>query len=360
MDISAQGCDPMKLPKFILYPLKWITITLCCVFIYLIVIVFLPGFTVPSETVPVNGVYASKESGPPERQDIEFQVHDNKVKGWLYQPQTRDSRIPCIVMNNGLGGTRDMLLEPYALRFCDAGYAVITYDYRHFGDSEGEPRQLYNIEKQINDCRGAIAFARNHPAINPSKIAVWGTSAGGSYGLYIAATDGHVAAVCAQVAGFDHSEAGKVIAQREGLGFILKLLMHAQRDKGRSRFNLSEHTVPIVGRPGSLAMSAAPGAFEGYSAIISPSFRNQLCARAVLNSHWYDPVNFLDKVHCPVLIQAATHDNHCPVESAREAAKIIGQETQYIEYDTDHYSIYLSDEFDRAVNDQITFFRNHL
>ena len=54
-----------------------------------------------------------------------------------------------------------MILEPYALRFVENGFAAITYDYRYFGTSGGEPRQLINGIKQQEDLRAVTIMPSN-------------------------------------------------------------------------------------------------------------------------------------------------------------------------------------------------------
>ena len=73
-----------------------------------------------------------------------FTVKGTEIRAWLYVPQGVSERLPCIIMASGLGGTKDMG-ESYALRFQEAGFAVLSFDYRHFGESKGEPRQLICI-----------------------------------------------------------------------------------------------------------------------------------------------------------------------------------------------------------------------
>ena len=128
-------------------------------------------------------------------------------------------------MNHGFGGTKDSVLERYALRFVAAGTAVLTYDYRHFGESEGEPRQLYDVSYQLQDLRAAIAYARGRSEIDPEKIVIWGTSAAGGYGLVIAAEDERIAAVIGQCAGIDHEADSKLFMEREGMAYFLRLFV---------------------------------------------------------------------------------------------------------------------------------------
>lgn len=125
----------------------------------------------------------------------------------------------------------------------------------------------------------------------------------------IAAQDKNIACICAQCSALDSKKDGKVALEREGIGFFLRLFVHAQRDKGRSRFGLSAHRVPIVGKPRTLAMITAPGAFEGYAKLASASFINEVCARALLMTHGFNPIDYAGDVQCPVLLQICEKDN---------------------------------------------------
>ncbi len=74
--------------------------------------------------------------------------------------------MPCVVMAHGFGGTRTARLDAFAERFAAAGLAAVVFDYRYFGDSTGEPRQLIDIKRQIDDWRAAVAFTRTLPEVD--------------------------------------------------------------------------------------------------------------------------------------------------------------------------------------------------
>jgi len=262
-------------------------------------------------------------------------------------------------MSTGFGGIKNMILEQSALRFVDEGFTVLNYDYRHFGASEGIPRQNFDMFKQIEDLKSVISFARKHKDIDDNKIALWGTSAAGGYGLIIAAEDKDIACIIAQCPALDSREDGKLALEREGLGFFLRLFMHAQRDKGRSRFRLSPHMVPIVGKPGTLAFIRAPGAFEGYSTLANRGFINRVCARALLNTNNYNPINFADEVECPVLLCICRDDNLVSEKSYKSSAEILGDKSTVMVYPIGHFDIYKGDNFERAVKDQINFLKQN-
>ncbi len=278
-----------------------------------------------------------------------------RISAWLYLPQESLRPLACVVMNHGFGGTKDAVLERYALRFVEVGTAVLTYDYRHFGESEGQPRQLYDVPCQLEDLRAAIAFARGRSEIDPAKIVIWGTSAAGGYGLTIAAEDERIAAVIAQCAGLDHEADSKLFMEREGMGYFLRLFAHAQRDKGRSRFSLSPHTVPIVGAPGTMAMFSAPGAFDGYAALFGDSgtFQNEVCARLLFMGHGRDPSEAAQDVHCPVLLLVCEQDNIVAPDSHVKAAQALGDKAIVKSYPIGHFDIYEGEHFEAALGEMI-------
>jgi len=220
---------------------------------------------------------------------------------------------------------------------------------------EEEPRQLYDVSYQLEDCQAAIAYARGRDEIDPEKIIIWGTSAAGGYGLTIAAEDERIAAVIAQCAGIDHEADSKLFMEREGYGYILRLFVHAQRDKGRSRFGLSPHTIPIVGDSGTTAMLAAPGALDGYARLMGESntFQNEVCARLLFMGHGRDPSEAAQDVRCPVLFLVCEQDNLTAPDSHVKAAAALADKAIVRSYPIGHFDIYEGQHFEEAVNEML-------
>ncbi|HCL4230334.1 TPA: alpha/beta fold hydrolase, partial [Pseudomonas aeruginosa] len=132
-----------------------------------------------------------------QRLDVSFPSGDARCAAWLYLPEQPKPH-PVIVMAHGLGGVREMRLDAFAERFCEAGYACLVFDYRNFGASQGEPRQLLDIKRQQEDWRSAVAYARTHEDLDAAKVVLWGTSFSGGHVIYTAAADAKIAAVMAQ------------------------------------------------------------------------------------------------------------------------------------------------------------------
>jgi dienelactone hydrolase len=328
--------------------------------IYLAVITLAPGFSVPKQPLGEPEDVARKElrEPPPFRRDVTFEVKGVRISAWLYLPQDLSNPVPCIVMGQGFGGTKDILLERYAIRYRNAGYAALAFDYRHFGTSEGEPRQLMFISYQLEDYRAAIEYARGRKEVDPEKIVVWGTSASGGYGIVLAAEDKKIAGVVAQCPGLDHKASEQMFREKLGIGHILRLFVHGQRDMMRARLGLTPHKIPLVGKPGTMAFLPIAEAYEGYSRITSETFVNEVCARVVLRSHGFEPAKQIHNTECPILIQICDYDKLAPIRP--ETEEELRKYAQVIRYPIGHFEIYAGDNFERAVKDQLEFFKKNL
>ncbi len=263
-------------------------------------------------------------------------------------------------MAHGLGGTRDAGLEPYASRFAEAGYVVLLFDYRHFGASDGDPRQLLSIRRQLQDWAGAIAFARQMPQVDPDRIALWGSSFSGGHVIVAAARDGNIAALSAQGPMMDGWAALRNYIRYAGVADLIKLACLGIWDQLRALAGCSPVTVPVIGKPGELAAMSTPDAYAGYMAIAPPGWHNEIGARMALTLGTYRPIALAGKVSCPALIQVCRQDSVAPAAVAIETARRMGARAELKQYDCGHFDIYTGQHFEQAVHDQLDFFNRVL
>jgi fermentation-respiration switch protein FrsA (DUF1100 family) len=263
-------------------------------------------------------------------------------------------------MGHGLGGTKNLALDSYAARYQEAGMAVLVFDYRCFGESEGEPRQLVWIPYQLQDYAAAIEFARNQKEIDPEKIALWGTSLSGGHVIVTAARDNRIACVSAQCPLLDGSAGYENHLHRVGIRYTLRMIGHSQRDLIRSWLRISPHRIPLVGKPGTLAYMADEGAWITFEELAPDNFINEVCARIGIRIDKYRPIKYVDKINCPVLLQVCDNDITLPLKVVELAANRLGGLAQIVHYPTGHFDIYRGEYFFHAVNDQVAFFKKHL
>lgn len=328
----------------------------------LAVVAFIPGFKAPPQMLTGKKRKTEPEVAEPigTKKDVSFEVKGKALSAWLFLPENISARVPCIVMGHGLGGTKDMGLQVYARHFQRAGFAVLAFDFRFLGKSEGEPRQLVWIPYQLEDYAAAVAYARNLEEIDPDKIALWGTSLSGGHVIVTAAKDNRIACVSAQVPLLHGSAGGHEVLKAIGLRHLLKVVAHGQRDMVRSWFGLSPHKIPIVGKPKSIAVLAFTEAYEALEELAPENFINEVCARIAIRMDKYRPIKHISKIQCPVLLLVCDKDIGIPQSLVAEAEKRLGNLAEVIHYPIDHFDIYLGDNFRRSVNDQVAFFKKHL
>jgi pimeloyl-ACP methyl ester carboxylesterase len=297
-----------------------------------------------------------------QRSDVSFVSGNETCSAWHFAPKSSGGadRSACIVMAHGFGAVMDAGLEPFAERFAAAGFHVVVFDYRYFGRSSGQPRQLLSIESQLDDWAAAIAFARQLRGVDRNRVALWGTSFSGGHVVVAAARDGRVAAVSSQSPMMDGLHAFVTAMKIGGPRTLARLSYLAAMDVARSRLGLSPVLLPIVGPPGSVAALTAPDAEPGYRAIVPPDFRNELCARILFEVPRYRPFRHADRLPCPILIQICDHDSVAPIQPALGAVRRAGSRAELRRYPIGHFDIYLGADFDRSVADQLDFFDRHM
>lgn len=133
------------------------------------------------------------------RRDIEFKADGITLRGWLYRPAKGKAPFPTVVLAHGFSGVKEMTLDQYAEVFAKGGLAVLVYDNRCLGESDGKPRSDIDPVMQMRDYRSAITFAQMQKECDAARIGVWGTSYTGGTVCAVAALDRRVKAVVSQV-----------------------------------------------------------------------------------------------------------------------------------------------------------------
>lgn len=271
-----------------------------------------------------------------------------------------DGRRPCVLLAHGLGGTVDSGLLPYAERFAAAGLDALAFDYRYFGSSDGEPRQLLSAPLQLEDYAAAITFARSLEGVDPKRIALWGSSYSGGHVVPAAVSDGRVTAVISQVPNMDGRAALINLARYAGISQLPRLTLAGLRDLGASLLGRPPVMIPLVGPPGSVGAMTTPDAEPGYRAIAGPLWRNEAAARLALRTGIYRPGLQADHLPCPILVQIGDRDAIAPVKAAQDAAWRATGRAEVRTYPIGHFDIYTGEPFERAIADQLHFLRRHI
>jgi dienelactone hydrolase len=284
-----------------------------------------------------------------------FRSRDVPCHGYLYRVQGGAHRRPCVVMAHGFGGTQDGSLARTAQDFAQAGFAVLTFDYRNLGESEGWPRQVISIRGQHEDWHAAIAHARAQPDIDPEKIALWGSSLGGAHVVYVAADDPTVRAVVAQVPfnGFPTKVEGRTFAEN------WRLLSAAFKDWWRGKTGGEPIYLPAIGTPEDFAVMALEEADTVIQSLQTSTWRNEIAPRVLLDmALWYRPGRKAHRLAMPILACLAEQDKHTPAALARRIADR-APFSELRRYPCTHFEFYAERVRSVVVADQISFLKTH-
>ena len=296
------------------------------------------------------------------RTETSFVSDGVRCAATVFRPAVTAARPrPAIVMAHGFGSPRAMRLYAYAERFVEAGYVVCVFDYRYFGDSEGEPRQLLDVGSQLADWRNAVDFARSLDGVDENRIVGWGTSFAGGHVLTLAGTGVRFAAVIAQVPHID----GIAAVRATGFRQALRLAPAAITDSIRAALGRSPHYVDSVGLPGTRAVMVSPDAMKGRDRLVPESgltdgdYPETVAARILLKIWRYSPGRTMSEIDCPTLVQIASEDSVTPASVAERAAAKVRKATVRT-YSGGHFDPYVEPLFSSVIGDQLAFLADNV
>ena len=277
----------------------------------------------------------------------------------ISQQRQHEEKTPltAIIMAHGFGAIKTMGLEFAAGIFCQAGFDCLVFDYRHFGESSGEPRQYFDLDLQLEDWFGAIAHVREQNAQASQKIILWGASLSGGHVLEIAARDQDIAAVIAQCP-FTNG----VVASLTGHWLSnLKVTWAAIKDTYRKAVNKAPVKIAIAGLPGTTALISAPDALYGYSHHFCRDrpFDNSVHVRNTPRLFNYFPGRRASQLSCPVLFSLCEKDTVAPARPAQRYAHKTPLAVVK-SYPFNHFEVYGGMQGETIARDQVGFLTSWL
>lgn len=104
---------------------------------------------------------------------------------------------PALVLCTGMGLIKEVWLPEYARRLNRAGYITLLFDYRSFGESEGQPRRRLVPQLEVRDAQSAVSFLQSLEQVDVERIGAFGVSLGASVATALAGVDPRVKATVA-------------------------------------------------------------------------------------------------------------------------------------------------------------------
>jgi uncharacterized protein len=261
---------------------------------------------------------------------------------------------PVVVMAHGFGGTMDSGLQPFAERISAAGADVLAFDYRGFGASEGAPRQSISIKRQQRDYHAAIDAAKRIPGVDPERIALWGSSMSGAHVFQVAADRAEVTAVIAMTPLTSGLAAGRASVGERSVLTALRWTLTGLASKVAVARGASPRMMPLVAHPGQPGALALDGAYESYTAMAGPTWRNEIDAAVGMEIGAIRTAAAAKRMRSRLLVQIADFDRYVPAESVARTAVHGRGEVHH--YPCDHFDVWPGHDWhDRVAADQVAF-----
>lgn len=207
------------------------------------------------------------------RENVKFASGKDFCAAWVYRPTAtplplqgavdapaQTAKYPAMVLGHGLGGIKEMGLDRYAASFASLGIVCICFDYRYFGESGGEPRQLLDINSQLEDWSNAIDYTSRLEDVDNHRVGIFGSSFGGGHVITLAARDKRIKAVISQCPFTSGLHSSRTV----GLLPLIKLGFWGLCDL----FSRGNNIVPV-------ALAGNPGDSESYGIKPSIAFTNR-------------------------------------------------------------------------------------
>ncbi|MFF4185195.1 alpha/beta hydrolase [Streptomyces sp. NPDC001691] len=293
-----------------------------------------------------------------QREKVRFTSGDTTCAAWHYPGYNGG----CVIMAGGTAVTKEPASDQFAARFHRAGFAVLAFDHRRFGESGGVPRQIVRFDEQVADWCAAIEYAAGLPDVDPDGIFVWGFSLAGGHVLRVAADHPRLAGAIAQTPVFD----GRALAPHALRSMtplaLLRLLGLGVADTLGGLVGRPPLLVPAAGPRGAVASLTTPDAMDGDRAL-DPERRHTnweqtVAARIALQLGGYRPGRHASRVRCPLLVVVCDQDQSAlPGPALRAARK--APRSEVVHLPGRHYAPFLASH-EQAVEAETAFLYKHL
>jgi uncharacterized protein len=131
----------------------------------------------------------SNAGSPPVFEDVTFESQGKRLVGRLYLPEGKDRLPPVVIVTGSWLTVKEQMPARYAPLLVDAGFAVLTFDFRGFGGSDGQLREVESPARKADDIRAAVHFLQKQPNVDGSRIGVLPICASAGYAAVASTTE---------------------------------------------------------------------------------------------------------------------------------------------------------------------------
>lgn len=288
-------------------------------------------------------------------EEVSFYSDGSRLSALWRTPDNVSGPLRTVIQGPGWLGLKDArLYVRYHEALTAAGFGVLVFDYRGFGDSEGD-RSRISFSGQLADLINGVSYLTSREDVDAEAIGVFGTGGtGGGNAVLLADADPRVKAVVSQVPVADGEDwLHRMRSEYEWLAFLKELdddrKERAATGKGRLVHPREEIMVPTAERRATTVKGDVDDRI--------PTAISLAAADEILS---YRPIDGARRLSTPLLVVAVEHDATTPTDHAVklfEAAS--GPRELIMQRHTTHYAAY--DQYWELVTPRIVaWFDTHL
>jgi uncharacterized protein len=288
---------------------------------------------------------------------VSFYSDGVKLAGDLFIPADvkPGERRAGIVLCHGYTGIRTIYLPDNAAMLATAGYVVLTFDYKGWGDSEG-PKSRLAPYSRVADVQAALTFLGAQPEVDAERLGIYGTSYGGATVVWVAAIDRRVKCVVS-VVGIGNGARWMRSVRRPDEYHDLLARAAANRVK-RALTGVSEladrNEILLPDRQ-SLELGAA-------ARRNNPAAVTELPLDFVDDTLSFNPEWVVDRIAPrPLLLITADDDRLVPPQESEAMYARAGEPKKLVELrGFGHYEVYAKPAFDEVMREATAWYRQYL
>jgi uncharacterized protein len=264
---------------------------------------------------------------------------------------------------------KEHYIPDFAVKFQKAGFAVLIYDHRGWGSSDGTPRNQTNPMQQAEDYHDAVLYARSISGVDKSRVAIWGIGHSGGASMIAAGDDPHVKAVvlvmpftsgALDAANYPPGVLRRVwedresrIAQRRTEDIYVQVWDNSAEEAKGDRNQVLLH--------GDVAYQFINGAEKRSTAAKTP-WENKMTLQSFYHIAKVEPQDHIYKISPrPLLYLAATVDAISgPIENQKKVFERAAEPKQFVTLNDHHVANYFGESFNFNINAQIEFLKVNL
>jgi dipeptidyl aminopeptidase/acylaminoacyl peptidase len=291
------------------------------------------------------------------RQPITFYSEGHKLTGDLYLPDglPKGERRAGVVLCHGYTGVKDLYLPDNARVLNEAGYVVLTFDYKGWGTSEGTRSRLAPMSR-VADVQAAMTFLGLQESVDEDRLGIYGTSYGGATVIWTAAIDPRVKCVVSCV-GIGNGVRWMRSVRRPDEWVDLLARSKVDRETrvltGKSEYVAREDVLLPDRQSAELAAAARKN---------NPNAVGSIPLEYIDETLQFHPEWVVDKIAPrPLLLITTDDDRLVPPEESEALFAKAGEPKKLVTLKGwGHYEVYAGRAFEEVMGETVAWFQNYL